>query len=426
MVVFCFGPLPGERALVRIVEVKQRYAVAILRELIATSPDRAEPFCPVFGSCGGCQVQHLAYPAQLEWKRRVVRDALERIGGVAGVEVRPTVGMRDPRAYRNKMSLVVDRSGDAPAFGFYRQRSHDVVRIDACPVVTPELNADLERLDAMRASEPVRGMLADARHVVARSARASGQSVVTITTERPSPSAERAAPAMMREIPGLAGVTNSFDLSNANAIVGRKHRVLSGHADIEETIAGVRYRVSAASFFQVNVEMVGEILRFIESWMDRPRTVIDLFCGVGTFALFFAQRGWNVFGVEENSHAIAEAAANAKRNGLESRVVFEAGRVEQLVGQSNLQGMLREADVVFLDPPRKGCDEVTLAAIAEARVPALWYLSCDPATLARDSKFLMAKGYRLGAVQPFDMFPQTGHVETLVQLEYSNLADREH
>ncbi len=426
VVVFCFGPLPDERARVRVTEVKQRYAVAALRELLAVSAARAVPFCSVFGSCGGCQLQHLAYTAQLEWKREVVRGALERIGGHGAVDVRETVGMSDPRAYRNKMSLVVDHRQDPPALGFYRQRSHDVVPIDACPIVTPELNAGLARLDAARKGEPVRAMLVEARHLVARSAHATGRSVLTITTQRPAESARRAAPLLLREIPELAGVSNSFDLSSSNAIVGRRHRVLGGEAEIEESIGGVSYRVSPGSFFQVNVEMLGRIFEFLEPRLANPRSIVDLYCGSGTFALFFAKHGWDVYGVEENPQAIEEAVGNARRNGLAERARFETGRIEQLVGASRLRGALRDADVVFLDPPRKGCDEVTLGAIAEARVPTLWYLSCDPATLARDSKFLVAKGYRLGAAQPFDMFPQTGHVETFVQLEYSNLAIREH
>jgi len=425
MVVFCFGPLPGEQARVRIAEVKQRYAVADLLSILRSSPGRAQPFCPVFGVCRGCQLQHLNCAAQLEWKRNTVREALQRIGGFAAPEVRETIGMADPRAYRNKMSLVMERGGGAPRVGFYRQRSHDIVPIDACPIVSPELNADLVALNVMRRTPPVRAMLRDARHLVARSASATGRSVVTITTERRSESARNAAPVLLHEIPGLAGVTNSFDLPSANAIIGRRHRLLGGEAEIEEQIAGITYRVSAASFFQVNVEMIGRIFRYIEPWLERPRRLVDLYCGAGTFALFFAKHQWRVYGVEENAQAIAEALANARRNGLEQNARFETGRVEQLVGTPALRKALREADVLFLDPPRKGCDEIALAAIADARVAAIWYLSCDPATLARDSKFLVAKGYRLGDAQPFDMFPQTGHVETLVQLEYCLGAGRE-
>ncbi len=426
LVVFCFGPLPGERARVVVKQVKPRYAVADLRELLSESPARTQPFCPVFGRCGGCQLQHLTYPAQLEWKRQLVRDALERIGGHRAIDVRPAIGMTNPRDYRNKMSLVVDQRSTPPSLGFYRQRTHDVVPIAACPIVTPELNADLAQLNATRGSESMRTMLREARHLVARSARASARSVLTITTQRRSESAERIAPQLLRELPGLAGVTNSFDLAGENAILGRRYRLLAGEEEIEETIAGLRYRVSAGSFFQINVEMVGRIFEFLTPWLETPRRVVDLYCGVGTFALFFAKHGWSVFGVEENPRAIAEAVANARLNRLAQYARFETGRVEQLVGADSLRAEMRAADVLFLDPPRKGCDEVTLDAIARSRIPALWYLSCDPATLARDSKFLVAKGYRLGIVQPFDMFPQTGHVETLVQLEYSELASPEH
>jgi 23S rRNA (uracil1939-C5)-methyltransferase len=426
MVVFCFGPLPHERARVRITEVKPRYAVGEMIECLAEAPERAQPFCPVFGACGGCQLQHLAYSAQLEWKRQVVQNSLRRIGGFQNVEVGATVGMNDPRAYRNKMALVVDHRVSPPALGFYRQRSHDVVAIDACPIVRPPLDAALRRLDALRTSVPVIGMLEDARHLVARCADASGEVVLTVTTERPSENAQRLAPTLANDVPNLVGVTNSFGLASANAILGRKHHVLDGKPEIDEAIGGVRYRVSAGSFFQVNVAMVERIFEFLEPFLRRPGAIVDLYCGVGTFALYFAKHGWKVVGIEENAAAVAEASANARLNGIEAEFSIVTGRVERIVGRSPVQKALRKADALFLDPPRKGADEVTLSAIAAARVPTLWYLSCDAATLARDLKFLVAKGYRLNTVQPFDMFPQTGHVETLVRLEYTDLANRHH
>lgn len=424
MVVFCFGPLPHERARVRITELKQRYAVGEMLERLSDSPDRARPFCRVFGSCGGCQLQHLAYPAQLAWKREVVYNALTRIGGFAEVNVGETIGTNEPRAYRNKMALVVDARSAPAELGFYRQRSHDVVAIDACPILTPQLDAALGRLDTLRKSEPIARMLQDARHVVARSAAATGQIVLTIATEHPLPNARDAASSLLRDIPGLVGVTNSSNPSGANAILGRDNHVLAGGSEIDETIGGVRYRVSAGSFFQVNAEIVASIFGFLDARLQGSGALVDLYCGVGTFALHFAKRGWRVVGVEENGHAVAEAVANACLNELESRVDFLTGRVERTIGTAKVRKLLHEARVVFLDPPRKGCDEVTLAAIAQARVPEVWYLSCDAATLARDSKFLVAKGYRLDIVQPFDMFPQTGHVETLVRLEYSDLVSR--
>ncbi len=420
MVVFCFGPLPGERARVRIVTVKQRYAVAEMQDLLALSPDRTQPFCAVFGACGGCQLQHLAYPAQLAWKRDSVRSALQRIGGFADVDVAETIGSKNARGYRNKMALVVDHRSAPASLGFYRQRSHDIVPVDACPIVTPELDANLASLRALRDRPDVAAMLEQARHVVARSAHATGQVVLTVTSARPSDAAASAAPVLLAEMPGLVGASNSYDPAGENAILGRHHRLLAGEAEIEETIGGLRLRVSAASFFQVNVAIVAEIFAFLDANVTYPQRVVDLYCGAGTFALHFAQAGASVVGIEEDARAVAEAIANARLNGLEQAARFQAGRVEEVTGA----GALANAEAVFLDPPRKGCDEAVLAAIAHARVPQLWYLSCDAATLARDLKFLVANGYRFHTVQPFDMFPQTGHVETLVLLEYSDFVSR--
>ena len=417
LVIFCSGPLPNERARVRITQVKPKYAVAEMIKLVGASADRVVPFCSVFGTCGGCQLQHLAYPAQLKWKTDAVRSALQRIGGFADVVVRDAVGMVNPRNYRNKMSLVVQQQpGSAPVFGFYQPRSHDLVPIDACPIVMPLLNEYIGRLNRARAIPEFADTFQGARHVVARAARATGEAVVTITTPQPSPELERAADSLAPLFPRAVGVTNSYELSSQNAIMGRRHRVLTGRAEIEESLGDVRYRVSASSFFQVNPEIVGRIFEYMKGGLEQPRRIVDLYCGAGTFALFFAQRGCEVYGIEENSQAILEAEGNAALNDLEGWVRFRAGRVEDIVRTHEARDAMRDADIAFLDPPRKGSDEITLGAIADAKVPYVWYLSCDPATLARDLKFLAANGYRLGVVQPFDMFPQTGHIETLVTL----------
>jgi 23S rRNA (uracil1939-C5)-methyltransferase len=422
LVVFCFGPLPGERARVRIETLKRSYAVGEMLALLHESPDRAEPFCPVFGVCGGCQLQHLAYAVQLRWKRTVVRNALTRIGGFGDVAVSETIGMERPRAYRNKMALVVDHRTAQPALGFYRQRSHDVVPIEACPIVTPRLDALLGELLRARSDAGAGAMLRPARHLVARAAREADRAVLSVSSVRPIEDGERLGPQLLRDLPSAAGVSNSYDPRSANAILGRRERDLAGAADVEENVGGIRYRVSAGSFFQVNVEMLEQILDFMKPWLAASGRIIDLYCGAGTFALFFARQGWGVYGIEESSRAIAEANANARLNELADRARFETGRVEDLIRAPRVAKILREADAVFLDPPRKGSDETVLDAIAGARVANVWYLSCDAATLARDLKFLAAKGYRLDGVQPFDMFPQTGHVETLVRLVRSEVS----
>jgi 23S rRNA (uracil1939-C5)-methyltransferase len=421
MVVYVLGPVPGERARVRIETVKAKYAVAELLELLDRSPDRVEPFCPVFGACGGCQVQHLAYPAQLRWKRSIVENAIRRLGGITNAHVGLPIGMADPRAYRNKMALVITAKPET-AFGFYAARTHDVVPIDGCPIVMPQLDRAIAGLwDAAR--DPATARAFDgASHVIARAGRASGEGVVSITTERPSVTLGRAAAALAAKLPGMVGVSNSFEPPSENAVMGRRNATLFGSSDMQEEIDGIRFRVSPASFFQVNSEMVGKIFAFLAPHVPRAGRIIDLYCGAGTFALFFAKRGARVVGIEENPHAVREAKANATLNGVEALTAFINGRVEPTLRAKLGAEALAAADVVFLDPPRKGSDEATLAALVRARPAHVWYLSCNPATLARDLAQLVAGGYRLGAVQPFDMFPQTGHIEALAALHRADVA----
>jgi 23S rRNA (uracil1939-C5)-methyltransferase len=431
MVVYVLGPIPGERARVRIESVKAKYAVADLVELLASSPERVEPFCGVFGTCGGCQVQHLAYPAQLRWKRDIVANALRRLGGIADADVRMPVGMAEPRAYRNKMALVVTGGAARGAdiadtqFGFYAARTHDIVPIESCPIVMPQLDATIAGLwDAAR--DPATGRaFTGARHVIARAGLASGESVVSITTDRTSNALPAVAGLLAAKLPGTVGIGNSSEPPSENAVMGRRNVTVFGKTEMQEEIDGVRFRVSPASFFQVNSEMVGKIFAYLAPQAARTKRIIDLYCGAGTFALFFAKHGAAVVGIEENPNAVREARVNATLNGVDERTTFLSGRVEATLRSKIGIEALAAAETVFLDPPRKGSDEATLGALVRARVPHVWYLSCNPATLARDLAQLVAGGYRLGTVQPFDMFPQTGHIEGLATLHRADVAPLE-
>ncbi len=417
LVVFAWGPLPGERATARVTEVKAKYAVAETIEITVRSADRVEPFCPLFGVCGGCQVQHLAYAAQLRWKRALVEDALHRIGGLRDVAVAPAIGMDVPRAYRNKTALVVRRGDDGVGFGFYRLRTHSVVPVEHCPVAVPALDATIGDLWRAAREPAAREAFAEARHVVMRFAPSSGEGVAAITTRRRDEVLRAAAPALAAALPAVVGIANSYDPAGDNAVLGRRAEAIFGRQEIEETIGGLRFGVSSQSFFQINGRMLEEIFARLRPLVRPGSAIVDLYCGAGTFALFFAACGATVTGIEEDHTAVREARANAERNGLTERVRFIAGRVERsLVNGEAGARALRDADVAFLDPPRKGSDAATLGAIAAARVPEVWYLSCNPATLARDLAQLTAAGYAVGEAQPFDMFPQTGHVETLVRL----------
>jgi len=416
MAVFVLGPLPGERARVRVVLVKAKYVVAELVELLEISPERVEPFCPVFGRCGGCQVQHLAYDAQLRWKASVVDGALRRIGGILAPRVRPTIGMADPRRYRNKTALVVRHAEGATRVGFYAAGTHELVEIDGCPVVLPQLDAYVRAIAGAVAEPLLAAALADARHVVARVGGASGEGVVAVTTAAPSPPLRTGARALAARLPGLVGLSNSSEPPSENAVLGRRTEMLVGRPELAERIADVRFRVSAASFFQVNGEMVGRIFAYLAPAVGGAVRIVDCYCGAGTFALFFASQGATVIGIEENPGAVREATAAAALNGVADRATFLSGRVDRVLRSPAGGRALASADVVFLDPPRKGSDEATLDALVEAAVPHLWYLSCNPATLARDLARLLRGPYVLDVVQPFDMFPQTGHVEALAVL----------
>jgi 23S rRNA (uracil1939-C5)-methyltransferase len=425
MVVFVDGPLPGERARIRLTEVKAKYAVGEVLERETTSPDRAEPFCPVFGECGGCQVQHLAYPAQLGWKHRIVSDALARIGGFSNVAVNAPIGMDVPRAYRNKMALVVHAnpsttlragSDEGTVFGFYRARSHDLVPIDHCPIVLDPLSAAIGGLLEAARDPETSAAFTHVNHVVMRAGLTSPNGVLSLTTDTKAPAIAAAAPKIAERIPGVGGISNSYEPANENAVIGRRMDFVWGKREMEETIEGVRFRVSPASFFQINGAMVASIFRTLAPLIGGAPRIVDLYCGAGTFAIYFASRGAKVVGIEENASAVTEARSNARLNNVETQVEFVQGRVEGALANEAGKKALRDASVVFLDPPRKGSDEATLAAIADANVPAIWYLSCNPATLARDLRYLAGRSYGIGLVQPFDMFPQTGHVETLVTL----------
>jgi 23S rRNA (uracil1939-C5)-methyltransferase len=245
--------------------------------------------------------------------------------------------------------------------------------------------------------------------------------VLALTTRRASPDVGAAAGAIAERLPGIVGVSNSYEPSNDNAVLGRRMTTVWGRAEMEERIGPVRFRVSPGSFFQVNGEMVGRIFEFIAPVLRDGMRIVDLYCGAGTFSMYFAIKGAHVVGIEENPHAVREARANAELNAVQERTLFLAGRVEEALHKEKWREALRAAEIVFLDPPRKGSDESTLAAIAALRPPNVWYLSCNPATLARDLAQLTASGYRVGIVQPFDMFPQTGHVETLVTTRREDL-----
>jgi 23S rRNA (uracil1939-C5)-methyltransferase len=376
---------------VEIVERHRTYARARIVEILQPSPDRTAPPCPVFGKCGGCQWQHLSYEAQLRWKREIVRDAFKRLARL-DVDVAEVVPSPSPWRYRHKTAVPL-------GVGFYAHGSHEIVPFDECPIQHPLLDrivAAVRQLGLRPYDERTHtGLL---RHVVARCNLKGDQAVVALAVT--SPRVE--AGALMARVPELRGVVANINDRPDNVILGERSVVLAGENAITEEVDGLKFQISVESFFQVNPAAAATLHRMAADAAGTGGTALDLYAGVGSIALRLARAFDQVTAVEVSAAACRDAERNAALNGI-GNVRFLRGRVEE---------MRRErADVVVLDPPRKGAGAEVIAAVAAMAPLGVAYVSCDPATLARDARALVESGYELRTVEPLDMFPQTAHVE---------------
>ena len=414
LVAFVTGALPGETARVAVDAVKQNYVSTHAVEILQRSPDRVETVCPVFPQCGGCQTLHLRYEAQLAWKRRMVADALTRLGGLSNVEVLPTVGEQliDGTRYRNKVSLVPRLTAQGGEIGFYAARSHRVVPISHCPVLLPWLDDAVRALVAIVAKTPA--LLHGVRHIVARTGLARKTLVVAFSTGRKQPELAQHVDMLRKQIPGLTGIVESYEPASENAIFGRRCATLWGSPETIERVGQANFHFGIASFFQINTAILERIVERLLDRLSDARRVVDLYCGVGTFAIMLGKQGAAVTGIESYREAVDEAAVNAAINGV-TTAVFECAPVVEAVAGQRGRTLLEGIDAAIVDPPRRGCEPSVLQALAGARVPRVEYLSCNPATLARDARLLVDAGYTLGTTTPFEMFPYTGHVEALTE-----------
>lgn len=443
-VVFVEGGLPGDRVEAEITHRARRFARARLSRLVRPSPHRVAVPCAVAEECGGCPLMGLAYPAQLDARRKLVVDALERIGGVRGAAglVRPVRGMARPWEYRNKAQYPVARDASGRlAIGFYRRRSHEVVPALDCRVQHPTnvrlaaaARDALEELGLAPYDESTgRGLV---RHVTARVSRATGEGLlVVVTAGEPLPAPgvlDELARRVKARVPELVGVVQNINPRRTNVILGRENRLVWGRDWIEERVGHLRLRLYATAFFQVNTEqagvLYGEVRERIRAYQEeRGRTLpsgrlLDLYCGVGGIGLSAADLVGEVVGVEEVKDAVADAQANASLNGIPN-ARFVAGLVEEVLPQEAAAAAASgEPLMVVVDPPRKGLDVRVVETLAKTPPDLFVYVSCSPATMARDLRQFMEKAaaqgarYRWGPVQPVDMFPHTAHVEAVTHL----------
>jgi 23S rRNA (uracil1939-C5)-methyltransferase len=418
--VFVPHAIPGDVGEVEIVHRRKNYFLGRLVNLKQSSPERIDPPCPHAPACGGCQLQHMSYAGQVSWKRLQVEEALRRIGGLE-VEVAPVLRMSAPIHYRSRAQLPLGGSPGQVTMGFFRRGTHEIVDMQECMVQHPLM---------VKLAQAVRRTIADLRlppydevrhrgifrHAVIKASFSDETLMLVLVTRTESiPLQEEIVERLRREVPELVSIAHNINPTVTNVVYGERTKVIWGETYIYEQIGGMRYAISPRSFFQVNPQqtkaLYDEVRRLAN--LSGGELVLDLYCGTGTIGLYLAKRAGRIVGVETIPDAVSDAKYNAAINRVSS-AEFIQGQAEAVV--PDLVRRMGEIDVAIVDPPRKGCEEAVLKALAQADVGRIIYVSCNPATLARDLAYLRERGYTPGRVQPVDMFPWTSHVESVVLL----------
>lgn len=428
MTFFVKDAVIGDVVRAKVMKLKKTYGYARLMELLEASPDRVEPKCPYYRQCGGCQIQALSYEKQLEFKERKVRNNLERIGGFSEITMEPIVGMEESYHYRNKAQFPVGTDKDGHIVtGFYAGRTHTIIPNRDCalglPVNREILDIVIDFMEKYHVSaydeKTGKGLV---RHVLIRCGFTSQEKMVCLIINGKSlPHSEKLVEAL-REIDGMTSISINCNTGHTNVILGRKTIVLWGQEYITDQIGEISYEISPVSFYQVNPVQTEKLYGLALEYADLhgEETVWDLYCGIGTISLFLAQKAKQVYGVEIIPQAIENAKRNAGKNGIENAEFF-VGKSEEVLPEfyekEAAAGRKAHADVIVVDPPRKGCDEKLLETIVKMAPDRVVYVSCDSATLARDLKILCEQGYELKRARAVDQFCHTVHTEAVCLLE---------
>jgi 23S rRNA (uracil1939-C5)-methyltransferase len=413
--------LPGEKAKVKVIKAGKGYGIARLIELYEKSPYRVEIASMDANKYGGCQLEHISYEGQLKYKENQVRQVLTRIGKLEDVKIHPILGMDTPWHYRNKAQVPVGEMDGKLIAGFFKPRSHQIVDTNESLIQLPEINEAVKAVKEICSElgipayqeETHKGVL---RHIMARYGKQTGEvMVVLITRTADIPFQNKLVEEIVARLPKVKSIVHNINSKRTNVILGEKTKVLWGNEVIYDYIGDVKFAISALSFYQVNPVQTRVLYEKALEYanLSGEENVIDAYCGIGTISLFLAQKARKVFGVEIVPEAIEDAKRNAALNGI-TNAEFAVGEAETVIPKWYKEGNV--ADVLVVDPPRKGCDEALLQTIIEMKPKKVVYVSCNPATLARDLRILEDGGYKTVEVQPVDMFPQTTHVECVVQL----------
>ena len=416
--VFVPNALPCETVSVIIEEVKNSYARGRIKQILHESVDRVAPLCELYEECGGCQLQHLSYEAQLRAKRAQVVDALTHIGKLPQIPVRETLRAEEPWNYRNKMQFPIGRNSGQIVIGCFAQGSHRIINTENCHIQRAENNdlANAAREIAEQLHIPVynedthKGVL---RHIVGRVGRSNDLMAVIVTATKQLPRAKDFVRMMRERLPNLVSVHQNIQTYRNNVIMGRDTQLLWGRPTIIDSLGRLNFHISPRSFFQVNTRQAERLYEQALAYanLHGTETVIDAYCGTGTITLFLAQKARKVYGIEIVQPAILDARKNARDNHIKN-AEFIVGDATAVMPALYKQGI--RPDVVVVDPPRAGCTETVLRTFANMKPQRIVYVSCNPATLARDLAILKELGYLAQKVQPVDLFPQTSHVECVV------------
>ena len=423
--VFVPGALPGEVVKAAVTGVEANRLTAEMVAVEKRSPHRVKPPCPVYDRCGGCQLQHMDYAGQLAAKEELVREAFARYAGLEGeaLPLRPIIGMDEPWRYRNKAQLQAGRGpGGKLALGLYEPGSRRLVDIAGCAVQHPAVTEAAERIRRLigQAGVPVgSGPGGALRTVVLRVAPESGElQLVLVASAEQFPGRDRLVEAIRAELPRITSISVNVNKGASPLVFGERTRLIWGKPDLETRLGDLRFRLSPRAFFQLNPEQTVKLYDLAReaAALTGRETVVDAYCGTGTIALWLAPYAREVRGIETIREAVDDAERNARLNGR-TNARFYVGRAEELLPRWVKLGF--RPDVIVVDPPRTGCDAALLRTVADVKPDRFVYVSCNPATLAKDCRALLDAGYRIEWAQPVDMFPQTAHVECCVLLQRS-------
>ncbi len=417
-VVFVNNAVVGDELNIKIIKNKKAYAVGIIEKIIKPSKKRVDVNCCVYNKCGGCNLLHLNYEEQLNYKKQKVEEVIKRIGKIENFKINNTIAMEDFNYYRNKVQFPAGVYENKLKFGFYRKRSHDVVPVKHC-LIQSEVTEDIVKavedflnfynIEAYNEKNH-KGLV---RHLFIRVGKKTGEIMVALVLKNSKLQKEEELVKRLLEInSNIKSILINVNREKTNKILGEKSRVLYGNDFIIDYIDNIKFKISLLSFYQVNPvqteKLYSKVLEYAN--LQGSENVIDAYCGIGTISLLLAKKAKSVYGIEIVEEAIKDAKENCKINNI-NNIEFFVGKSEDVIFDLEKKGV--NADIIVVDPPRKGCDEVLLKSIIKSNIKKLIYVSCDPATLARDLKILNEGGFCVEEVTPVDMFPNSTHVESV-------------